>query len=138
MKCFELENACYGIRERSIIKGIKDMMTVKQLKEGRKIMKTSLMQKGKTGVKKSLIITLIMVMIITMIPANTFAYTGYPCETDKASAELYPFPVEMESFLHSTFTAVRIIWPARLRNYFKNVPREWYAAICQRAWITII
>ena len=35
-------------------------------------MKTSLMQKGKTGVKKSLIITLIMVMIITMIPANTF------------------------------------------------------------------
>ena len=61
-------------------------------------MKTSLMQKGKTGVKKSLIITLIMVMIITMIPANTFAYTGYPCETDKASAELYPFPVEMKVF----------------------------------------
>ena len=71
-------------------------------------MKTSLMQKGKTGVKKSLIITLIMVMIITMIPANTFAYTGHPCETDKASADL------------------------------KMCPENGMRVICQRAWITII
>ena len=90
-------------------------------------MKTSLMQKGKTGVKKSLIITLIMVMIITMIPANTFAYTGYPCETDKASAELYPFPVEMKVFSQYLYGSENNLAGKVKSNYFKNVPREWYA-----------
>lgn len=90
-------------------------------------MKTSLMQKGKTGVKKSLIITLIMVMIITMIPANTFAYTGHPCETDKASAELYPFPVEMKVFSQYLYGSENNLAGKVKSNYFKNVPREWYA-----------
>lgn len=44
-------------------------------------MKTFLMQKGKVGVRKSMVITLIMALIITMVPVNAFAYTGYPCET---------------------------------------------------------
>ena len=90
-------------------------------------MKTMLMQKGKAGVRKSLIIALVMVMMITMVPVNAFAYTGYPCETDKANAELYPFPMDMKILNQYLYGSENNLKGAVKSNYFKNVPREWYA-----------
>ena len=89
-------------------------------------MKTFLMQKGKVGVRKSMVITLIMALIITMVPVNAFAYTGYPCETDKADAELYPFPLEMEVFSQYLYGSKNNLTGEVKWNYFKNVPSEWY------------
>lgn len=91
-----------------------------------KTMKTFLMQKGKVGVKKSIVITLIMALIITMVPVNAFAYTGYPCETDKADAELYPFPLEMKVFSQYLYGSKNNLTGEVKWNYFKNVPSEWY------------
>ena len=91
-------------------------------------MKTMLMQKSKVGgVRKSLIIALVMVMMITMVPVNAFAYTGYPCETDKANAELYPFPMDMKILNQYLYGSENNLKGAVKSNYFKNVPREWYA-----------
>lgn len=90
-------------------------------------MKTMLMQKGKAGVRNSLIMVLVMVMIFTMIPVNTFAYTGYPCETDKANAELYPFPIDMNLLSQYLYGSEKNLTGKVKSNYFKNVPSEWYA-----------
>lgn len=89
-------------------------------------MKTVLIQKGKKGVRNLLVIALAIAMMITMIPANTFAYTGYPCETDKANAELFPFPINMDVFSQYLYGSENNLKGKVKWNYYKNVPKEWY------------
>lgn len=96
------------------------------IRKERKIMKTFLIQKGKAGVRKSLIVTLIMAMTIAMVPVNAFAYTGYPCETDKADANLYPFPIDMKLLSQYLYGSEKNLTGAVKWNYYKSVPREWY------------
>ena len=89
-------------------------------------MKTFLMQKGKARVKKSMVITLIMALIITMVPVNAFAYTGYPCETDKADAELYPYPLDMNLLSQYLYgSAKNLTGEEQWSDYYNSVPKEW-------------
>ena len=97
-----------------------------KLKEGRKTMKTFLMQKGKAGVKKSMVITLIMALIITMVPVNAFALTGRPCETDRADAELYPFPMNLNILNQYLYGSKKNETGKELwSDYYNSVPKEW-------------
>lgn len=90
-------------------------------------MKAFLIKKGKTGVKKLFAITLIMAIMITMIPTDTSAYTDYPCMTDKADAELFPFPYDMNVLSQYLYGSEKNLTGKVKSNYFKRVPREWYA-----------
>ena len=89
-------------------------------------MKTFLMQKGKVGVKKTMAIILTMALIITMVPVNAFAYENRPCETDRADAEVYPFPMNMKVLSQYLYGSEKNLTGKVKWNYSKNVPREWY------------
>lgn len=82
--------------------------------------------KANKGTRKSLVLALVVTMILSMVPADIFAYTNYPCETDKADAELYPFPIDM-SVLSNYLYGSEANLEGKVRWKFNgNVPKEWY------------
>lgn len=90
-------------------------------------MKTFRIKNRNTGVKKLFAIALIMAVMITMIPTDTSAYTDYPCTTNKADADLFPFPYDMNVLSQYLYGSEKNLTGKVKSNYFKRVPREWYA-----------
>lgn len=81
-------------------------------------------QRRMTGLKKSVIFTLIIAMMITLIPTDAFAASvAYP--TEDPNADLYPFPLDMDFLPKYLYGSEENTKGKVYAIYGRTVPNEW-------------
>ena len=81
-------------------------------------------QRRMTGLKKSVIFTLIIAMMITLIPTDAFAASvAYP--TEDPNADLYPFPLDMDFLSKYLYGSEENTKGKVYAIYGRTVPNEW-------------
>lgn len=81
-------------------------------------------QKTTTVLKMSVLFTMIMVLLITLIPADASAASRVH-ETEDPNAELYPYPLDMNVLSKYQYGSEENVKGRVLTRYSREVPPEW-------------
>ena len=81
-------------------------------------------QKRTNLLKRSVIFTLIMAMLITLIPTDTFA-ASVAYLTEDPNADLYPFPLDMDFLSNYLYGSEENTKGKVYATYGRTVPKEW-------------
>ena len=74
--------------------------------------------------KGTVIFTLILAMLITLIPTDTFA-ASVAYQTEDPNAELYPFPLDMDFLSNYLYGSEENTKGKVYATYAREVPKEW-------------
>ena len=82
-------------------------------------------QRRSDMLKRSVIFTLIMAMLITLVPTTNVSAASVAYMTEDPNADLYPFPLDMK-FLSNYLYGSEENTKGNVATYYaKEVPKEW-------------
>ena len=77
-----------------------------------------------TGLKRSVIFTLIIAMLVTLVPTDAFA-ASVAYLTEDPNADLYPFPLDMDFLSNYLYGSEENTKGKVYATYAREVPKEW-------------